>query len=298
MDFQDRKNRCRRMLGIAPPPEKKVEPHSSCCGVKMEQEGGLLVCRKCAKCKKNLGEYTNKPESQKSQFSASGSIQPGVNTEKTADEKNAVLNREFSQLIISNGSVYDFDVLGRACDLFRKLSVGNVKKCENRKQLIAACYWYCSIFAGNIVLTKDVIKMFKLEIGGTSKGLNILTTRVLVTDMSFDVSPITHPLIIQYFLKKIRLDGDNLLTKQNEDFCDKVIRCMIDKNISYDTEMLANCAGVVYYLLRYRGIHERFKKNALTKAITLNQNIYNNPYNLLMKPEVNRLLPAECQLNL
>lgn len=299
MDIFARRTFSRHVLasfGIVEKSTKK-DVHSLCCGVKMEQDGGILVCKICAKCKKNLGEYANKPESQKSRFSSTGAIQPGINTEKTVEEKNAVLNKEFSQLIISNNCVYDFEVLGRTADLFRKLSVGNTKKCDNRKQLAAACYWYSAIFAGNMVLTKDVVQMFGLRVEGISEGLNMLTTRVLTTNMAFEVSPLVHPLIIQYFLKKIVINGRQYFTEENDEFCNKVMNCMIEKNISYDTEMLANCAGVVYYLINFRKKpHESIKKKTLTMMMTLKQNIYNNPYNLLVKPEINKLLPRECQM--
>jgi hypothetical protein len=284
-------------LGLIKPVDKQKQVHSVCCDTKMEVDGGNLVCIKCGEIRKNLGEYANKPESQKSQFNSRGAIQPGVNSEKTVEEKNAVLFREFSQKIIANSESFDMFIMSEAVDLYRRISIGNIKKCDNRSQLFAACYYHASITQGNIALEKDIIKLFNLRTGGISEGLNMFANQILEKKISYDVSPIIHPLIIQYFLKKIVINGNCYLTDQNEEFCCKIIMCMIEKNISYDTEMLANCAGVVFYMLFLKGVTSNIKKKTLTQMMTLKQNIYNTTYKLLIRPEVNALLPVECQLS-
>lgn len=284
-------------LGLGKTADKKKNVHSICCDTKMEVDGGHLVCIRCGEVRKNLGEYANRPESQKSQFTSRGAIQPGINSEKTVEEKNAVLFKEFSQKINANGETFDMNIMSEAVDLYRRVSDNNIKKCDNRAQLFAACYYHASITQGNIALEKDIIKMFNLKTAGISQGLNMFADQILEKNIVYDSAPVIYPLIIQYFLKKIIINDVCYLTTQNEEFCCKVMRCMIKKNIAYDKEMLANCTGVIYYMLYAKGAANLIKKSRLTEIMTLKQNIYNDTYMLLIRPDVNALLPIECQLN-
>jgi len=276
---------------------KKEKEYGICCDQKMEPIEAHIICKICGTVKKNMGDYTNNPESQIVQFASNGTIRPGENIKKSIDDRISIIYKEYHQKITSNiNQCYNESILREASKLMHTFSVYETKKSDNRDQLFAACLFYASVQEKNILLKKDLVAMLNLKKGGISEGISYITKCVVETDINFELDPPVYKLINKYFLQKLIIDGKSLESKENKKFCNAVVEFLIGYNIGYNSEILAKCAAAIYYMLEYCGLHNKKKKNVWTAEMTLKQNIYSDIHKLLVHEKINKMMPKHLQL--
>lgn len=282
-----------QLMGSSRPAAPKQE-YGVCCGKKMEVCDSRLICLECRLVKTNLGDYGNKPESQKAQYNSYGGVLPGFNTLKTDEEKIRGLVSEFQQKISRNRQICDGEIMRIAAELMFQFSKDNTKKSQNRDQLFGACLYYASIRKRNILLNKDITNMLGLHVRGISTGINLMMKYALKKKIPFEFDPPIYALIIKYYLRCIDISFN---TRENRRFCKGLVKEMNALGIAYDKGIANKCSGaVVYYLMYFTGLASLYKKADLTKKMKLTQHVYTPICNLLKEKEINELLSEKYRL--
>lgn len=278
---------------------KKTEKYGYCCGQKMDVLDGQSVCMQCSVVKTYMADYDKVPESQKVQFGHYGGILPGINSNKSDDEKITILYNEFKNKIDKSARTVDANILRKAAEWMFQFSKDNTKKGNNRDQLFAGCLHYASIYLESFIPDRDIIRMLGLKKHGFSEGLQIIMKYVTVHRIDFELDPDLRKPIIRHYLRKIQYPKEVLATDANTAFCVTIVNILTDNNIGYDTNMYTKCIGAIYYLLKFKGIMEaEIRKNQFTTMLELGQNIYTKIYKLLSKEEHNVVLPENMRLRL
>lgn len=285
------------MMPQQPVPVVKKQ-YGICCDTKMEViNESRLRCTKCGSVMKNLGEYGNKPESQKAQYNIYGGVMPGANILKTDEEKIGTIAQEYLHKIKNNKGLCDIAILRTASELMFQFSKGNTKKSQNRNQLFGGCLHYSSIRHKNILMDRDIVLLLKLTVAGISKGIGIITKYAIKHKIPFEFDPPIYRLAIKYYLRTIYYKGANLDTKKNRKFCRRLVEQINRLGIGYDKGILIKCSSAIYYMLSYIGIEKIYKKKELSKAMGLAQHVYTPIYKLLSTPEYNKLLSEDFQID-
>lgn len=276
----------------------KKDMYGYCCGEKMLVESeSKLLCIECGRIAKNLGEYGNKPESQKAQYTSFGGVLPGVNILKTDTEKINEIATEYIQKINHNGGICDLTLVRTAAGMMFQFSQGNTKKSQNRNQLFGACLFYSSVRHGNLLMDADISTLLNLKVKGISKGIGIISKYVVRHRVPFEFDPPLHKLAIKYYLKLITINNFCLDTKDNRRFCKKLVEEINRCGIGYDKGILVKCHSAVYYMLYHQGLHNKFKKKEITSMMKLSQHTYTPIFTLLKVRDINNMLSPDLRLN-
>lgn len=278
------------------PPKKQ---YGFCCDVKMHVVNeSKLLCLECKRVTRNLGEYGNKPESQKAQYNIFGGVLPGANILKTDGERIDLIVCEYSRKLNFSKGLCDPKILRTAAELMFQFSKSNTKKSQNRDQFFGACLYFASIRHKNILMDRDIVKMLRLKVSGISKGINIIARYTIKHKIPFEFDPPIYRLAIKYYLRVIYHNRASLNTKPNRKFCRRMVEQMNELGIGYDKGILIKCASAVYYMLCYKSIEHRYKKKDISELMGLVQHSYTPIYKLLIRKEINNLLDKDTRLSI
>lgn len=284
-------------IGSAKQVDKK-EKYGYCCGFKMlEESDSKLLCIECNRVTKNLGEYGNKPQSQKAQYNASGGVMPGTNILKTDNEKIQAISIEYKEKIERRSQLCDLRIIRTAAEMMFQFSKGNTKKSQNRDQLFGACLYFSSIRHKNILMDSDITRLLGLEVKGISKGIGIITKYAIRHKIPFEFDPPIYKLAIKYYLKIIYIDNYCLNTKENRRFCKDLVEEINRLGIGYDKGILVKCHSAVFYFMYFNGFDQKYNRKDISSLLGLSQNTYTPLFNLLIQKKYNMMLSEKYRLN-
>lgn len=148
-----------------------------------------------------------------------------------------------AKYILEGGQTMPLDACSMAADLYSSIQQVHVKRSQNKKSIMAACFYYACLDLGFTMRKSEIAAFMQLKVGGIARGLNFC--KRIDSDgeiaLNIDIDP-CKPEITTLF-NQLELRGTDYAPLKEAVF--DIVQTAIANNIGIKSVLRSKCAGAV-----------------------------------------------------